>query len=592
MGGSDGTRAVSEVMGAILVFSFLITALGAYQVVVVPNVNEEVEFKHNNAVQQDFIDLRNSIHRSGTGGEDTSVSVDLGVDYPTRALTLNPPEQGGTLQAETTGPTGSGPPDLGVENATGIDGEVADYWDNSTHEFATGRVVYTPAYSLYDNAPRTVVENSLVYNQFDDGGDIPLSGQRVVSGREISLVTIESDLSTSQVSTTSVDVNAVSASSSEIAITNASNGDNVTVRIPTNLSEEVWVGQLLADQLDGAPSALETCGDMEGETAGDDDPDRYIHNCTYTEKPEFNVLTLRMERNTTYTLQLSRVAVGKSAAAPGPHYVVPLEGDDVSVPEQGTQRLVLQVRDRFNNPVSGATVNLSVDPASQGTLVVNGRSDDSFSNVRANEEGKIVAAYDAPSTVAGSPVPVDVEASYSVTPGGSLNASTRQNATFDLRVINASKINRTRPLFNSPNGIVVKRSNFTDNCGGTADKDCHLNVVLENLAGETRTVTDIRYTFVKSDNFNRGATTNSGAIELQPSGPLLELKNEYEPVSIVMSDSGPDREQTLEFHVCKSDCNGNDDLIDLENGDFFVVEVIIDGSERKTFFFSPTDADA
>lgn len=588
MGGSDGTRAVSEVMGGILVFSLLVTALGAYQAVIVPNTNEKIEFKHSNQVQQDFIDLRNSIHRSSTDGEDTSVAVDLGVDYPTRSLTINPPEQGGTLQGVTTDGSSTA---LAVENATAIDGEVDDYWNDTTREFSTGRVVYTPAYNIYRNAPQTVVENGIIYNKFGAGEpDIPLSSQRVVSGRQISLVMIDSDLSKSQADTLAVDVNAVSAGSTEIAVTNASSGDNVTVRIPTNLSEKVWVGQLLADQIDGAGSGDTTCSEVG--TSGDDDPNRFIHDCTYTSNSEFSVLALEMERNETYTLKLSKVSVGKSVAAPGPHYVVPLEGNDVSVPENGKQRLALQVRDRFNNPVSGATVNLSLDPATQGTLVIDGKSKDSFSNVRTNEEGKVIATYKASDAISGSPTAVDVKASYetdtSVSPWDS---DTRQNTTFDLHVINASKINRTQPLFNPEQGVIVRAANFTsEGCTpGGGISTCHLNVVFENTAGEPRTLTKGRYVFYTGDSQGNAPSDPSGLAVLKNTNPDTELIFGGETKQLSPSiQFSPGEQKTIEFKVYEGETTSSDE-ISISEGEYFVFSFIIDNTKRETYFVAPAD---
>ena len=553
MGGND-TRAVSEVMGAILVFSLLVTALGAYQAVIVPNQNEKVEFRHNKEVQRDFIDLRNSIHRSSTDGEDTSVAVELGVRYPTRALTLNPPEQGGTLQGATTGPPGGSTQDLAIENATAIDGEVADYWDNTTKNFTTGRVVYTPSYSIYHNAPQTVIENGIVYNKFDGGEDLPLSGQRVVSGREISLVAIESDLSRSQVDTAAVDVNAVSAGTEKVSITNASNGDNVTVRIPTNLSEEVWVGQLLADQIDGAPSDLETCGDMASHTAGNADDDRYIHNCTYTKNSDFNVLTLRMERDTTYTLRLSKVSVEKNAPSPEPMYIVPTRGEAASITSSQQQQLTVQVRDKFDNPVSGEMVkfDLLANPA-LGELKNSTHSANQVS-VTTNEEG-----YASVTFIPGqNNVNVAINATTSVTSNPATTQSERRNATFTVSVGNpnpntpgvGSTVNPAGPLVLSDSTIFASSgTSCTPNTGagegnGSTIGDCYVNVDITNNDGSNDLeIKEIRFNAYVGQ--SPGASTGgSGGLpdEIQicdgTNSDVFQRQSSYEPFFDSQIDDG------------------------------------------------------
>ncbi|MEF8831591.1 MAG: hypothetical protein V5A23_08670 [Halobacteriales archaeon] len=47
-------RAVSEVIGAVLVFALLVTTLSIYQVMAIPGQNASVEYKHSQAVVDDF----------------------------------------------------------------------------------------------------------------------------------------------------------------------------------------------------------------------------------------------------------------------------------------------------------------------------------------------------------------------------------------------------------------------------------------------------------------------------------------------------------------------------------------------------------
>ncbi|ESS06155.1 MAG: hypothetical protein A07HB70_01704 [uncultured archaeon A07HB70] len=88
---AEDRRGVTVQIGAILLFGVLIVALSTYQAVAVPAENEQVEFNHNQAVQQDMLELRSALLQTGAGGRGQSVSVSLGTTYPSRVLLVNPP---------------------------------------------------------------------------------------------------------------------------------------------------------------------------------------------------------------------------------------------------------------------------------------------------------------------------------------------------------------------------------------------------------------------------------------------------------------------------------------------------------------------
>lgn len=600
MGGTDGTRAVSEVMGAILVFGILITALGIYQAVVVPNANEEVEFKHNAEVQQDFVDLRNAVQRSSTSGDDGSVTVDLGVRYPTRALTLNPPEQGGTLQGKTTGP--SGPVSLGVDNAEAVDGEVDDYWDGSEQAFATGRVVFSPSYSVYQHAPDTVVENGIVYNRFEEDTDIPLSGQQVVSGTKISLVALDSDLSLSQVETTAVDVNPNSASTTKVAVRNSANDENVTITIPTKLGEEVWVGQLLNDQIDGADGSTTGCDEISN-VAASTHGDRYIKDCHYRPGTEFNNLTLVMERDTTYTLNMAKVSVGKSGSSPGAHYVVPVEGDNASISNSQKQKLAVQVRDRFDNPVSNSTVTFELQGVPSSGVLDNRTTADQEVTAKTNEDGRATVRLD-PGT---EDINIDVVASTPVSPNPTATQTARSEAEFTVSVGTpgsagsgfGSRVNPSGPLVLNDATIYASSGSCVPNPnGGGSIGDCFVNIEIKNNDGgddlEIKTIRFNAYVGQSPGASSGGQLPNTMEVcdSEDTDSMMLTRQNAYEPFFDSPIPHGSSESYTVRF----STSDGSSYSI-LE-GDYFVTSITYGPADEDTqtgsatYFVAPLSADS
>ena len=79
-GGSEGQRqdaAVSNIIGTIIVFAFVVILLAIFQVAAVPIWNQSVEFEHSQRVQDDVGQLHDSIVLSATTGRATTQSVEL-----------------------------------------------------------------------------------------------------------------------------------------------------------------------------------------------------------------------------------------------------------------------------------------------------------------------------------------------------------------------------------------------------------------------------------------------------------------------------------------------------------------------------------
>lgn len=185
----EDTRAVSPVIGFILIFSILIIGVSVYQVEVVPQDNHQTEFEHNQQLQNELLNLRDATHNTGQDNISRSVTVTPGTQYDSRTLARNPLPPAGTISTVELD-----------ENVTVIDEngtEIANRTSNA--------IVYTPDYNEYHDAPTTRIEHTLIYNDFEaDNENVTRSGQRLIEPDRVVVPIVEGDLSESDVDRVSI----------------------------------------------------------------------------------------------------------------------------------------------------------------------------------------------------------------------------------------------------------------------------------------------------------------------------------------------------------------------------------------------------
>ncbi|MFB6224050.1 MAG: hypothetical protein ABEH86_10330 [Haloarcula sp.] len=360
-------RAQSVQVGAVLLFGVLIIAFSSYQAFAVPEQNQEVEFNHNQQVQTQMQDLRNAIVSVPGTSSQQAVSLQLGTRYPSRLVATNPGPPSGLLYTDGTVNESK---NLTVRNAEAIDGETADYWDGTTaRHYNTGAVAYKPEYNVYGEAPETVYEHSVVYNQFREG-NLTLSGQTMVDGRDITLVALNGSTSHSASDSVAVDVKPTSQSSRTVRVTNATETTNVSVSFLTRLPASEWENEILDEEVDPTPES------------GSNGDNQYIANVTGADGPGqlYNV-TIVFERGATYRLKMAKAGIGTRISTESEAYLTTVTGDTTSVERGNTEEIVLEVRDAYNNPVEGITVEGGVPGSNTGTLDRNEATTDSNGQV-------------------------------------------------------------------------------------------------------------------------------------------------------------------------------------------------------------------
>ena len=155
------TKAVSEVIGMVLLLAILVTFFTLIQVSVVPAWNKKVEADHIPAVYDDMTSLSSDISDSASRAIAKSSSIQLGARYPDRVIFLNPgPGAFGTLTVEN---------DVAVTVVcTDGDGGV------TSRDYNTSRLIYELTGTA--NSPKLVYEHGIIIREWDDGtvlGPIP-----------------------------------------------------------------------------------------------------------------------------------------------------------------------------------------------------------------------------------------------------------------------------------------------------------------------------------------------------------------------------------------------------------------------------------
>ncbi|PSP92583.1 hypothetical protein BRC91_12970, partial [Halobacteriales archaeon QS_4_62_28] len=397
MGLWDDERAQSIQVGAVLLFAVLIVAFSTYQAFVVPNQNREVEFNHNQDVREEMQELRNTVVSMHGVTSSRSVTVTLGTRYPSRLVSVNPGPPSGSIR--TTGTT-SDAVNFTIKNASAT-GETGDFWNGTARTYNTGGIAYRPNYNLITNAPTTVYENTVLYNQFRDG-NTTAAEQALIDDEQIRIVAVNGSLARTQSTATSLDVTPVSTSEQTVSIENDTAGSNVTVTVPTRLRKAKWEAIL------------------EAERTGNGGHVRNISTTTIPDSP-FRLLHIELEPGVKYQLRMSKVGVGTQVADEDRAYLTDVAGNSTRLDPEQSIDVTLQVRDAYNNPVSGVTVNAS---AEKGSLIPASETSDG--------DGEVTVTYNATGVSGGQWI--DLNFSTDTDPTSSFDSTAERNVTISVRV--------------------------------------------------------------------------------------------------------------------------------------------------------------
>jgi len=519
---SADERGVSEVVGAILVFALAIMLLTIMQTQAVPNQNSEVEFQHSLDVQSDLIQFHQIASSVAADGSDRSVSFNMGTGYPSRLLFFNPPRVQGQL--ETTSNT----PPVSITGLQATDGEVGDYISPSKDlDLQTRRLKYIVDYNEHRSDPTTRYEYGVLYNEYESGTVVENEGN-IIDDTNINLLFMAGDYSESSTTEDSLSVQGVSAPARSVTITgnnnqNCQNTNNpIGIELTTDLSLAKW-----QDLYSGSSNV---CGieDVSG-------------------KPKIRI---KLDPSQTYDLRMSRIGLEPGAASQTPHYIVPVDPGVTSAGVGQSASIEYEVRDRFNNPVSGAEVEFP-----DGTKEKTNDRGRVSTTVTTSQTNKFTAELQAGNCPGAGDL---CKADYRVqVPSLNLNPSS------GVRLVNATTGD---PDPNTRTGT-----------GGAVDcavVSCQANVTFKNTNSQKVNIESVRINHYNPDpqghsdvaiDDNTGNVTTGveiGGAAVNPS-PIMGIK------------AGKEHTYTFKFGG------------EVHEGDYFVVTIIYDNNERALYFISP-----
>jgi hypothetical protein len=335
--GGQQDRAVSALIGFILLFGILIVGWAVWQGTAVPAQNQQTEFDHNQRVQGELLNLRDSALRTGTTGVKQSTTIQVGAQYARRAIGLNLAISSGRIRLRNTAP-GSGNT-LYIRGANATNAETEDYFDANV-TVSTKSIEYQPKYAQYHGAPDTVIAGGLgaVINTNTDTGDtynFSIGDQVLISDRTITIVTFNGSLDKAKGGDgTAVTLETEPLSVAEQSITVRNDSQPINLTIPTQIANtSVW-----------------NQSELENERATG-----HVINVT---KLSGNYIRVLLERGS-YSLRMMRIGLGSNTVDPGAEYLTDIERPRGNINENTTHVIELEVRDKFNNPVDGIQVNAS-----------------------------------------------------------------------------------------------------------------------------------------------------------------------------------------------------------------------------------------
>lgn len=213
--------AQSSVIGALLVLALFAGVIAYLQVSTFPRINENIEQesfeKSSTAMQQ----LSSDIGVATSSGVQTTSVIETQPNYPPQIIpppTLNPTIQFPTVTDAFT-----------LKNATQQPG-----WTRTTQS-----IRYDPQYQFYFDNPELYYEfGTSAY--LDGTVSTPLTGQRIVRGKTIRIVRVESRFSAVTDANPSFGVDPQNQQFNSVSVTNTDD-TNVELAVKTSLDRDSWL---------------------------------------------------------------------------------------------------------------------------------------------------------------------------------------------------------------------------------------------------------------------------------------------------------------------------------------------------------------
>lgn len=342
------SKAVSPLIGFVLLLAIIMGFIGIVQSRWVPEWNKAVEAEHLSKLESEISEIPKIMFISTTTGKQGTVSIDAGCEYPSRGFLINPPTASTTVTAV--------PLSVEVEfNETMPNGSIFHY---SPVNFTTYAIVVQPNY-FYTQRPEIVIEHSAII-ETSGGSAINISSPISFAKNKVHLFIVNATFSSISANRLlNLQFNPVSYGG-EVFVKNAT----ITVKV-LNETFDWWNN---------------TLKDIFG--AGNVTADKSSKKITI----ELYNTTLSMSYLVAQVSSGGSVKVNENVE---PYRIVPLSNNTLSMLESEQREVSVKVLDIYNNPVRGYPyVGLSVVSGSDKCRIVS-------SSPQTDEEGKFKATVEA-----------------------------------------------------------------------------------------------------------------------------------------------------------------------------------------------------
>jgi len=446
-------QGVAVVIGALLILGILFVFAAQYQINVVPQQEERKEIEHSKAVQNDMIDLRNSVLQTSSSGTQRTSDVQLGTTFEGGQIAgiipiINQPSPPGTIS--TTEFSGNEDMQVSVKNAEGV-GSSSNFWNGNSTDcedpsspaatgatkcYNTTTITYEPDYRHVQEPPITVYENTIAYDRVEEEGVsddvryVYYSDQNLVEGKTLNIVTMTGDFTTTSISSQSVDLHPASAPTNTISVTD--NGNPITIKIPTHLPEREWESLLQNETVanGGYINDIRVEGGGDGSGLDEAGTDSYTPQVSPTSDPydeaHEGLLVIELKPDVTYAMKMSRIHASTNLQAADTteeaEYVGWTGTQNIVIREDSQHVITGQVRDRYNNPVIGATVQgFARETSSNGECTGDFPNSHNSSNTECDtpvlqpgertsvEDGQVEFIYESPETNEDKEITISLE---------------------------------------------------------------------------------------------------------------------------------------------------------------------------------------
>jgi hypothetical protein len=533
----DSERGQSVQVGVILLFGFLVIALSLYQATVVPEETKSTEFEAYLDGSDDLVSLHNGILAGATQGVQSGQVVQTGSRYTPRTVFVNPAPPTGSLSLSPSRT-------VSITGADAVDGEadsVGATWDGRRRSYESKVLRYTPDYNEFSGAPVSL--SGVSVQREAEQTVVPLGGQTLISGNRITVVSLDGEVGQTSIRTP-LTVAPVSSATRTVTVTNTT-GSDIELVVPVGSNATSWTRSRLVDRM-ATNERVVSITDLDA--AAD---------------PSNSLVRVVLDGSYTYELRLAKVELSSASATstvapPDGEYLVPVTTGAVAPPGETTQ-VVVEARDRFNNPVEGEAIDFTVS----------GDASPASRTVTTTDEGRARFEFTVDANASDS---ITIDASRDFDGSGTVDSVER--VTYTVPVVNGSGTGSgnsgSTSQINPPESgkdVILDSAEIR-----SSSQDDVVDVTLNNT-GSTRTITAFRVSFYYPDQGSELATTVqlNGSSQQPIGGQQYDLGTNSVRLA---ADTNTPIELTFD--------NSNDKVS--AGGDFFILTVQFDDGQFATYF--------